>query len=471
MFAVVACQNEVVTDNKLTHGVESEVYAVSSDSSVVPLEQALKYLDEMITELYPPTRSVRKPSYSASNVETFVIPQATRSNTQVDLPDTLVYIVPFEESAGYAILGAQSSISPVYAITESGDFDNAKFAEAIEYDINNNILTEEECLEREANDSLADVHDNYNSNSDSIVYSLLASTIIDDVVMGDLIILDPTPVVPPPPTPTLIRTEKYTTMEIIENYPPLLTTEWHQHEPFNLSCKNNDGVVCPAGCTVIAVAQIIAYHEFPQNRFYCGLPVSWSLVKSYDYNTTYDPDSPIATQLSSLCCELGKSYLCDVVYTPSGSTSNATKAKRALENLGYRNVDKRLGLEQADIDAIINMVKNNKPTYVGAHTSDLNGHALVYDGYVKRRTKTYTTHYFSDGSVNTMISYGSTQDLFHLAWGYSNGMHNGYYIAKNEIDSNERYARIQDRTSSSDTNDPSMYRYYDCYFRVLTYDL
>ena len=81
MFAVVACQNEVVTDNKLTHGVESEVYAVSSDSSVVPLEQALKYLDEMITELYPPTRSVRKPSYSASNVETFVIPQATRSNT------------------------------------------------------------------------------------------------------------------------------------------------------------------------------------------------------------------------------------------------------------------------------------------------------------------------------------------------------------------------------------------------------
>ena len=72
------------------------------------------------------------------------------------------------------------------------------------------------------------------------------------------------------------------------------------------------------------------------------VPLEQALKQSYDYNTTYDPDSPIATQLSSLCCELGKSYLCDVVYTPSGSTSNATKAKRALENLGYRNVDKRL---------------------------------------------------------------------------------------------------------------------------------
>ncbi|MBR3827573.1 MAG: C10 family peptidase [Alistipes sp.] len=402
-------------------------------------------------------------------MRTFVLDHITRSNVKIDLPDTLVYIVDFDNGDGYAILGAQYDISPIFSITENGTFDTDKFAEAIRHEVKNNIITLEECEQR----SLESVeeHDlNHLSTDDSFVYELMASYVIDDAIDGP-IILDPTPVTPPITPPSLIRTTTYTTMEIVEHYPPLLTTTWHQWEPFNLKCENDESELCPTGCTVTALAQIIAYHEYPQNLTCCGVPISWDVVKGYDSEVSYTDDSDTIVQLSCLCRELGKSNYCDVNYTPTGSSSNATKAKNAFEELKYKNVDKRLGFEEADISAVINMIKKNKPVYVGAHKTINNGHAMVYDGYVKRRPKTTTTCYFSDGSYDTTITYGSMQNLFHIAWGYTDGLHNGYYLATNEIDSNKRYAQISDKEYTKDTDDPDLYRYYDRYFRIITYNL
>lgn len=53
---------------------------------------------------------------------------------------------------------------------------------------------------------------------------------------------------------------------------PMLTTKWHQQSPFSDRTPGN----YPAGCVAIAVAQIMAYHEYP--RDYCN----WPLVKKYD---------------------------------------------------------------------------------------------------------------------------------------------------------------------------------------------
>lgn len=44
---------------------------------------------------------------------------------------------------------------------------------------------------------------------------------------------------------------------------PLLTTLWHQYEPFNNFCPMGDGDRCVVGCMATAVAQIMKYHEWP----------------------------------------------------------------------------------------------------------------------------------------------------------------------------------------------------------------
>jgi len=48
---------------------------------------------------------------------------------------------------------------------------------------------------------------------------------------------------------------------------PLLTTSWHQFEPFNDSCPEGDGGRCVVGCVATAAAQIMNYHEWPPAGF------------------------------------------------------------------------------------------------------------------------------------------------------------------------------------------------------------
>lgn len=465
MFAVIACQNEVVVETKLSPSVESEVNTTSSDSSVVPMEQALKHLDEMIEKLYPATRSVKKPSYSISSVKTFVIPQSTRSNTQVDLPDTLVYVVPFDECDGYAILGAQSSISPVYAITEGGDFDETKFAEAIEYDINNNILTDEEYVERTATET---ENESYDSNSDEIVYSLVANSIIGDAVGDGPILIDPTPVVPPSPTPILVRSETYTQMEILEYYPPMITSHWYQGEPFNYNCKDANGTLCPAGCVVVAVAQVMAYHNIPANGYFFGFFHDWNVLKSYDPSYTYTKDDPFSVMASNLFFELGKEEYCNISYSPSNSSANMYDAKRALKAVGFDNLSVILGYGDLSRGKIVSMIKHGKPVPVGATVNGKKGHAMVHDGYITRRLKTTKVHYFSDGNVVTNVSYGDAEALFHICWGLDEGGHNGYYLTHNEINSEERYENMEDTEYTPDHFEQV---HYTTRYRSLLYDL
>ncbi len=44
---------------------------------------------------------------------------------------------------------------------------------------------------------------------------------------------------------------------------PLLTTNWHQREPYNGQCPMGDGGICKVGCMATAVAQIMRYHQWP----------------------------------------------------------------------------------------------------------------------------------------------------------------------------------------------------------------
>lgn len=467
---IVACSKDV---SEQPCCATNDDVALSCKGSTIPVEQALKNLDDLVNVLYPETRTRKAKTYSKESVLTYVTHATTRSSSKIELPDTLVYIVNFDDGEGFALLGAQSNLSSVYSITESGTFDVNKFSEALNYEIEHNLLTPEEYAARIAAEQ-EEVVEYGVANNEDIAYNIMASAVLIDST-GPLP-WEPSPEDPPiidggtilPPIP--ISTEVDESWEFVEKYDPLLTTEWTQWSPFNLKCKDSEGNICPAGCVVIAVAQIMAYHEFPQNVAFNGVLVDWNTVKQYNKSMTYDDDSAIATQLSNLCFELGKPENCDISYSTSGSSTTAQRAKVTLNNYGFKNVDKRYGFGSADIEKIRIMIKNNKPVYVGACKSMTKGHALVADGYVKRKLKTTKVYHYANGTSSTSFTYGEEEQLIHYNWGYA-GLHNGYYVAKAEINSDERYPYEDSDECIADSDDPRDYRYYNKFFRVITYDL
>ena len=69
-------------------------------------------------------------AYGVKNVTTVspevLNPDGTRSEATADVED-LLYIVNFENEAGYAILGADDRLEPVYAVVDEGSLTTEEF--------------------------------------------------------------------------------------------------------------------------------------------------------------------------------------------------------------------------------------------------------------------------------------------------------------------------------------------------------
>lgn len=59
-----------------------------------------------------------------------------------------------------------------------------------------------------------------------------------------------------------------------EKIGPLVRVKWNQNTPYNNMCNDNlenftykDNGKYPAGCVAIAMAQILAYHHYPESAF------------------------------------------------------------------------------------------------------------------------------------------------------------------------------------------------------------
>lgn len=465
-IAFASCQRDDVTTNKSTNDYSKPC----SKTYVRPIAEALDDLNQTLEAIYTETRANDRKSYSINSVRTYISNASTRSNTSVEIPDTLVYIVDFDNE-GYAILGAQSNISPIFSITEQGAFDIDKFTKALNYEIENNILTAEEYERRVAEEEDAEDIDIYSTNED-FVYGLVASSVVGSLIDGPIII-DPTPVTPPIPTPNPPRvigrdTTKY--VELLDYYPEMLTTHWHQRDPFNNLCKVVNDTICPAGCVVIAIAQIMAYNEFPSNKTFNGVVVDWDLVKRYGSLESAEEIATAEKQLSNLCYELGKDDKCDVVYAPDGSSSNIRKAKKTLDLYGYKNLDIRRGYADNDKEAMISFIKSGKPLYIRAETASGNGHAWVLDGYLRRRKVTKVNEYLSDGTYTTEYNYESAQRLVHCNFGWG-GLHDGYYSLLETFYTPHRYTDLEDPNFSYNADEDEDVYHYSKAIKTLMYNI
>ena len=186
---------------------------------------------------------------------------------------------------------------------------------------------------------------------------------------------------------------------------PLITTTWGQSGTYNDYCPS--GV--PTGCVATAIAQIMNYHEFPENG------ASWHLynhstygMQMADFSTSeYDwenmPNTSGSDAVAWLMYHCGVSV--DMNYDPSGSGAPGENVTYALAN--YFKYDQSINYVYASDYTTYDwklLLKGNLddglPVFYGG-SGELGGHAFVCDGY-------------------------DNNDLFHFNWGWD-GCQDGYF--------------------------------------------
>lgn len=208
--------------------------------------------------------------------------------------------------------------------------------------------------------------------------------------------------------------------EFADNIEPLLgDIMFDQVSPYNLLCPKYDGEYTLAGCVAVTIAEIMAYHKFPEkgigNKSYTTEKHKYNV--SYDFEKNpFDWDNVLGSYVkgNSYTQEQVNAiknlvYACGIAvemdYDPTFSGAGMVDAINGLvEHLGYtpniHAVNRCNYLSSDWIDMMKSELNNNYPIFYSGLSKSA-GHAFVIDGYDKN-------------------------DLFHVNWGW-NGMNNGYF--------------------------------------------
>jgi PKD repeat protein len=186
----------------------------------------------------------------------------------------------------------------------------------------------------------------------------------------------------------------------MEEYGPLLTTSWHQGEPYYNLCPWGDGGRTVVGCVATAMAQIMAYHKWPINgtgrSIYhwdgdnsCGGSTPGEFLECfhsdiYDWDNipnavgAFSPQEQIDA-VAELCYEAGVSV--GMMYGACGSGAYMSSVENAFPEK-FRYVDSIQIVERADYTFaqwsgfIREEMMANRPIDYAIHR-----HSIVADGW------------------------------------------------------------------------------------------
>ena len=359
----------------------------------VSIQDALKNADKMFENIYgiesrANTRKVKSVQYHGS--------LSTRSGEETPL----YYVVNYENEGGFAVLGADTRLDPVYAISNEGHLD-----------MNDTTF----------NEGLSIFFDGLSSIGIANPDSLYVRPDPDPYIK------DPQPDIPPT-QPTFVGHKVL----------PLLTTavsQWSQYYPFNAFCPMIAYQYALVGCTNVAAGQIMAFYEHP--TVYSIYQFDWYSMKEW-IPQGYIPENGVPRLLS----ELGKEGNFNTSYGIDASGSNTKQYyKRTFRNFGYKTPGDFKSFSETSVDSYL---KKNKPVFLrGTHYTTLSdgGHAWVCDGV-------YYDYWKGEDIFGEMGFYGQGY-FFHMVWGWG-GSSNGYYkYGVTSLSGYSQYSSTNDNVSSS----------------------
>lgn len=427
---------------------------------------ALDELDRFLAEVgEPSTRSGGRRIRAVEALLSRTLSPATRSDS-LSFADTLLWLVNFDDSMGFALLAADSRLKyPLYIVAERGNISSADFLP--DEPSPGRPLTREEA--DWLNDTIDDTPFTPYPDFPSMFRGLFGRTITEGALKfrpyGDTPRNGgepgggggsrPEEGEEPDPVPDDVYDTEWNTIEL---FGPYLRNAWHQRTPYNMYCPDRGGNPALAGCVPIAVAHIVNYHRFPE--YITDKQIEWFFANMagniYRPVINDDSDSLLAYHHAATAVR-AIGHLCSVDYGASNSSSNAAKAKDCFGDMGYRHVEKYNKFRSRVIEG---MIYNGKPVFITGKRKWVNigrgsgGHAWVIDGLLKRERGTGKYYLY--------------QSLLHCSFGWPSRAGNGYY----NHDFFDTGAPIDYDDTVDNPNagveDANTYKHH---FRIVTYDL
>ena len=264
MLLFGACTTgELVSPNNENPTIEQSVM-----SHRVTLDEAVGKAQRFLTENASSTRSadLRLKNYRIYNAK-----PATR--TDADGSEAEFYILNFENDSGYAVVAADDRATDIYAFAYEGNLDIDEAMEnpgfqifmdgAAEY-----YTCEIGKIDIKRNPDNMKPFDPIGGGSGSGGSGGGDNGSGEDVTKYMITYVDGVPY------HTKIEDFK-TTFSVM---PKTDSIKWHQRSPYNKMCFTSSGKQAFAGCAPIAMAQIMAYYEYPKS---CGdYTLNWSVIKA-----------------------------------------------------------------------------------------------------------------------------------------------------------------------------------------------
>lgn len=445
MISAVSCQKNFSDDRPEFNNSTRITHTVS-------VEKAIAELQSVIDAIGDPTRS--SSHLNIQNIQVVRSRNLTRSSTdsteQTGAIDTLLYIVNFADSGGYAILGADDRLESVYVVGDHGSIDAEQFD--INVPVDDTTLLQQYYVPEDDDYMIAGV--------DPSLKEVLLTTMIDEelvkfsddgTVGGD-------------------GGGNTTTTEVgdwvVKNYvATMIRNKWHQGSPFNKFVPDDNGRHHAAGCVALAVSRVMAYCHYPEA--YCDWNASDSVYiyinnGSGEYIEFKGDDTNIDI-VAQLISDVGDGCCTNYDYLGSGNSfSTPEKAKNFMNKIGYTAV-KHKYYNTSDEQRIYDNLLVGKPVLLSAISGVTGGHMWVIDGMIDRQREIRKV---KNGSVESTET--ESQLLYHCSWGWQNGKGDGYYISG--IFSPYRGAVEFDETLGENAAKYSDTRKYHWHFRSVTFD-
>ncbi len=198
---------------------------------------------------------------------------------------------------------------------------------------------------------------------------------------------------------------------------PLLQTTWGQDEPYNVYTQVINGVNARAGCSVVAMGQIMKYYCWPT-------VYPWSSM-----NNQYGFFSS-APEVATLFYDLGQDFH---THYQSGSSTSTDTLMMAITGSQYAyHYNATYGTH--NYNTAVSEVVSNRPVFMeGVDLSDGTAHAWVCDGYKINTThRKYMLKVLSVDEPLSYVSAGSPYESYdsssymHMNWG-EDGAANGWF--------------------------------------------
>lgn len=341
----------------------------------------------------------------------FYSPSPLTRNSASDVPE--FHVFNFADNKGFAIVSSDRRTTPVYAYSAEGNID-------IENAVAKTGVREfMEC----AKDYYREEIEQFNRGPGPLDPIEPDSSLID--LMTQI--------------PVIIDGIECVQRQIItyDNQGYLMTTKWHQLDPYNYFCPtyvDNNGVTRKTyvGCGPTAMGQIMAYHSYPPS--YSNYTFDWDSICSL--SNTFSSDTCKARLVRIV------GIVSNATYNPDGTSTTISDIRNAFQQMGYQT-SQVTNNGNSTIQDIKSGIQVHKPLYFrGSSFYSNGGHAWVVDGYNSTKYQTvYYYAYFPYPEYKTVTNSETIYYHCNFGWGDSG---TGYYlnVYENEFGNNIKYLHM-----------------------------